>query len=314
MTRAILLIHGFLTGPDDWDGLVPLLADDYHEVRVMCLPGHARADEEDKLHYKSFTRDACFKAVENEAERLLAKYDSVDLVGYSMGGTFAIYLAIKYEFGRLALITPAIKFVRFAYLFKGLRYLREKRKMSKLNIAKIYESKVKSEHARYKSDYEYSIKLFKKRLFPYWTPHNIGVFIKCVMRAQKNIKQIKCPTFTAWGGFDEFVPRKVNRVIEKKLVNCNDFTSVSYENFSHSMLKSVYSTLLFRDLLAFLRNNPVEDIKPESESECRKVIHKTLINKDDFSYYRIKTSSQGIHIIGKNVEVVMEDSITIKSP
>ena len=45
MSKALLLLHGFLTCTDDWDELLPRLQPLYDEVVLFKQPGHERKGE-----------------------------------------------------------------------------------------------------------------------------------------------------------------------------------------------------------------------------------------------------------------------------
>lgn len=104
-TRACMLIHGFTGGPYE---LGPL-ADHLRKRGVLCtvpeLPGHGGKLRE----LKRYTRADWIAKALTEAEKLVERCGPIDLVGFSMGGLLATYVANRLPVRRLALLgTPVI--------------------------------------------------------------------------------------------------------------------------------------------------------------------------------------------------------------
>ncbi len=87
----ILFLHGFLGRGDDWNEVVAAL-----EPRFRCLtldlPGHGGTVVEGGL--EEYGMESSARAVADLLERL--NYAPCLLVGYSMGGRLALYLAAEY--------------------------------------------------------------------------------------------------------------------------------------------------------------------------------------------------------------------------
>ncbi|AGA89713.1 2-succinyl-6-hydroxy-2,4-cyclohexadiene-1-carboxylate synthase [Thioflavicoccus mobilis 8321] len=116
---AILFLHGFLGVGDEFDALAAGLADAFYCIGVD-LPGHGatRVDDGPNRYRMAETAEAL--------TRLLAALDITEaaLVGYSMGGRLALYLAVHFPaiLGRAVLIaaspgleTPAEQAARRAH-------------------------------------------------------------------------------------------------------------------------------------------------------------------------------------------------------
>ncbi len=89
--QAILMLHGFMGRGQDFDQAVSLLGDTASCLTVD-LPGHgASAAVSEEL----FSMDVCAKAVIAILDDLDPR--RVDLLGYSMGGRLALYLAANYS-------------------------------------------------------------------------------------------------------------------------------------------------------------------------------------------------------------------------
>ncbi|MBC7870974.1 MAG: 2-succinyl-6-hydroxy-2,4-cyclohexadiene-1-carboxylate synthase [Chitinophagaceae bacterium] len=89
--EPLVLLHGFSGSGADWAAHLPALTPHFRVVTVD-LPGHGKTDSPtDPAHY----------TIENMAQDLISLLESLDLgqvhlLGYSMGGRLALYLAIHY--------------------------------------------------------------------------------------------------------------------------------------------------------------------------------------------------------------------------
>lgn len=310
MSTAILLVHGFLTGPDDWDGLLPQLSHRYDEVATACQPGHSRTDEPDKLNYKEFTHSSSYAKLTAELDRLFASHEEVDIVGHSMGGAMAVWAAANYPVRRLSLLAPAFRFPRIGIFVKSFFYRSKRKKFSKMKISPAYREALSAENDRYYNDYKEALKLFFSRLIPNWTPRNIAVLYRNVKKGQHEIKKVCCPVEVLWGSFDEFVPESCIRTFVRR-ISCDDVTFVKYGNLGHSMMLSLSKEIVFRDLLAFLDGNTVEDVIPDNPGEERIVQHSVTMRSKYEKYRRVITYSTGSKIIGGTVEMTEEKSTKI---
>jgi 2-succinyl-6-hydroxy-2,4-cyclohexadiene-1-carboxylate synthase len=103
----LVFLHGFMGSRDDWN-----FALNYWQIDRRCLavdlPGHGKT----KVH------DDCFYRMEETAASLVILLDELGLhqshlVGYSMGGRLALYLAIHYpqKFNKIVLesASPGLK-------------------------------------------------------------------------------------------------------------------------------------------------------------------------------------------------------------
>jgi len=86
---ALVLLHGFLGDYSDWQEIVHSLADRYYCVAVD-LPGHG-ASREDYAD-AAYTLPGAAQLLQAELQTLAAP----TVVGYSMGGRLALYMAIHH--------------------------------------------------------------------------------------------------------------------------------------------------------------------------------------------------------------------------
>ncbi|HSM54849.1 MAG TPA: 2-succinyl-6-hydroxy-2,4-cyclohexadiene-1-carboxylate synthase [Candidatus Sulfomarinibacteraceae bacterium] len=89
----LLLLHGFTGSSNNWAGLMDALGSEYTLI-ALDLPGHGRTMDRDPLPDEAYTMPAVARDIAALLEHLgLA---SVHLLGYSMGGRLALYLALKH--------------------------------------------------------------------------------------------------------------------------------------------------------------------------------------------------------------------------
>lgn len=99
---AVLLVHGFIGSGSNFGCLPDSLAARGWHVRIMCLPGHGTKPSD----MNGLTADSLLTAVEAEAASLKARYDTVVLIGHSMGGSLSVCAASQGYADRLVLCAP----------------------------------------------------------------------------------------------------------------------------------------------------------------------------------------------------------------
>jgi 2-succinyl-6-hydroxy-2,4-cyclohexadiene-1-carboxylate synthase len=85
---VVLFLHGFLGNREDFDEVIPLLVDRY-SCLTLDLPGHGKTDVVDDYSMPK-TADEIVALLDN------LKIPQAFLVGYSMGGRLALYLALNF--------------------------------------------------------------------------------------------------------------------------------------------------------------------------------------------------------------------------
>jgi carboxylesterase len=100
--RACLLLHGWLGTPLDFGDLPRALDEAGWDVYAPVHVGHGGRPTE----LKGVTADQLLDASHREYDRLRARYPTVALVGFSMGGTIATILASEAPPDRLVLVAP----------------------------------------------------------------------------------------------------------------------------------------------------------------------------------------------------------------
>lgn len=99
---AVLLVHGFVGGSNNFWELPQRLADEGYRVRAMRLPGHGTTPAD----FAATPASEFPLAVLRELRALKTKHDRVYLVGHSMGGTLSVLAAAMEPVDGLVLAAP----------------------------------------------------------------------------------------------------------------------------------------------------------------------------------------------------------------
>ncbi len=103
--RALLLLHGFSSSPAVYRLLLPELLKMYDAVVCPVLPGHAE-------HIEAFAKSSASEwlhAVQQSAKELALSYQSIDVMGLSLGGALACQLSESFHINHLFLLAPALR-------------------------------------------------------------------------------------------------------------------------------------------------------------------------------------------------------------
>lgn len=225
--KAILIIHGFAGGTYDEEDLANYLElNRAFDVYQYTLPGHDK--NLSKVEYQDWIR------VSEEKVEMLIKngYNNIYIIGHSMGGVIATYLATKYkQVKKIVLAAPA---------FHYLNVINED-----LNIKE-------------------SLKLVPKIIDTY-KDELIGRFFKLDMRAAKELmllvkkyydvpKDVICPVLILQGLEDHIVPKSSSEYVYNSL-NKNIKKLIYIEGANHELFKSEKQEQIFEIVENFLKNN-----------------------------------------------------------
>ena len=100
--KAVLMVHGFVGSPNNFNDLPDAVADKGWHVRVMLLPGHGTSPRE----FESTTAAQLEDAVLRELDQLHEHFPLVVLLGHSMGGALATLAAAQRPVDALILVSP----------------------------------------------------------------------------------------------------------------------------------------------------------------------------------------------------------------
>lgn len=302
MSRALLLIHGFLTGPDDWNLFVPELRPMYDELILFKQPGHS--NRKTKPDFKYFNLQNCYESLDSTISMLAERYDEVDVMGHSMGGCMGIYAATKLpNIRRLVLLAPAVKFPRpgaFARHSNAVNTLKNYSKLCK-NTDSELSSYLGEKSKEVKKNFEKAMELFLKRLLPNWSPHNLMTLARVTNKGSKAANEVKCPVAVMWGELDEFVSFKAVEYVMNN-VQSKEKAYVKYDTVGHAMMYIGDINPLMRDIKCFLAEGDVCDIEPE-QPEWRTAVS-VKVGEDN----NIITRSREAKIIKEkdNVRMIVE--------
>lgn len=116
MKTGVLFIHGFTGGSFEVRPFVNYLSSKTDwRMDIPVLPGHDVVLELGKVSAKSWLMEA-----ELALKKLQKEVDRVIVVGFSMGGLIAMYLALRYKIDKLVLLSAAVKYISPRYLLEDV--------------------------------------------------------------------------------------------------------------------------------------------------------------------------------------------------
>ena len=215
--KAILIIHGYAGGTYDEEDLANYLElNKFYDVFQFTLPGHSK--NLSKVKYQDWI---------NKSEEMMNflidnGYKSIYLIGHSMGGVIATYLAGKYkEVRRLVLCAPAFQYLSVEKEKKNI-------KDSFMNTPTIVKT--------YGSDEIFS-RFLKLNL------SSIKEFSNLILKYYDCPKKVYCPTLIIQGKNDNIVPISSSNYV--------------YQNINSDIKKIVFVNELTHDIFKGKRKNEV---------------------------------------------------------
>lgn len=223
-----LCIHGFTGAPFEVEPLV-LFLQKHTDWRIVTptLPGHGET-----LKLKGVAYHDWIDHAERELKSLLETCDEVYVIGFSMGGMIASYLAVHYPVDKLVLLSAAAYYmnpkqlaldikemVRDTFrggLLENEMFLRYKRKIKETPIAATMQ------------------------------------FRRLVSNVRPLLPDIHIPTFIAQGNVDGIVPPKSARFLYDR-ISATEKKMVFYQNAKHLICHCQERNQLFEEVLSFLK-------------------------------------------------------------
>ncbi|SDK30874.1 alpha/beta hydrolase [Sediminibacillus albus] len=235
-----LCIHGYTGGPYEVEPVAEHLkkSTDW-QVEVPCLPGHG-----EHLDLKGVTYEQWVTAAEQELEKLTRICDEIYLIGFSMGGMIASYLAAKYDVSKLALLSPAGKYLSFKQMGVELAGFAVKGIKGKLKDDPLYSN--------------YRWKLGSVPLT------SMLEFQKCVRFARPYLGKINCPVMIAQGRQDSMVPYKTLHYLDKEI--SSETQLILYDNSKHHICLGEEKEELAQAVYSFLTSDRGDLDKVEVEA------------------------------------------------
>ncbi|SHG32308.1 alpha/beta hydrolase [Ornithinibacillus halophilus] len=224
-----LVIHGFTGGPYELQPLTDYLKKhtDWH-ISIPTLPGHGEELELENVSHKKWITTA-----EMALKELKQRYDKVYVIGFSMGGMIAAYLAAKYKVDKLVLLATARKYISLKQMgvdFGGVLRDGVKGDLSKNKLYLHYKKKLGS--VPFKANLE---------------------FLKLVRFTRKFLKDVTSPVLIAQGQMDSMVPYRTAYHLDKEIPS-NEKEVVFFERSRHLICLGNDKDTLNRMVYQFLRN------------------------------------------------------------
>lgn len=192
-----LIIHGYTGGPYEVDPLAAYLKENTNwQVEVPTLPGHGKNLS---LTEENVSHERWIQAAEQKLQAMLEKYEDLYLIGFSMGGMIASYLAAKYQVTKLVLLAPAGKYLSWKQLFSDVVEVMIDGCRGTLNKNKLYLH-------------------YKRKLGAIPFKANVE-FLKLVRFTKPYLKEIDTPVLIAQGQQDGMVPYKTAYYLEKEMTS-----------------------------------------------------------------------------------------------
>lgn len=223
----------------------------YDEILMPYLPGHAPSDD-----IINFTTEKTTELVKAAYHDLASRCDQVDIIGFSMGGALATYIAGNFSVNKLVLLAPANYYFsptfgirRVNYLFKTTKESKAQQKMvnPKARTLPSFFEILKKMFNNDTTAFKYALSIYKDRL----TLTSFKTLRSVVRYCNDNLKKIECPTLALWGYLDELVPLKS---IEHCLECCTNTRKelVIVPGVGHMMLRAENMEKTVEKIVAFL--------------------------------------------------------------
>jgi carboxylesterase len=116
LTTGCLFIHGFGGAPYELEPLYHKIKESTEwKLKIPILPGHDENESLEEREYMEWVNKA-----EEDLKELKTECETVYLVGYSMGGVIAAYLATKYNVEKLILLSTSAHYLDPAQIAEDL--------------------------------------------------------------------------------------------------------------------------------------------------------------------------------------------------
>jgi len=239
--KGCLILHGFTGGPYEVEPLTKYLRDrtDWTVV-VPVLEGHGK-----ELQLKDVTYEKWIKDAEDALMDLQKRCNEVYVIGFSMGGMIAAYLAAVHRVEKLVLLSTARRFISVKYLSHYFGEMIGDGLKGKLNENELFLH-------------------YKEKIGEIPLKANIE-FVRLVNFTKQYLKDITIPVFIAQGNKDEMVPYKTAYVLEEEIASENKQV-VFFEQSDHLICLGNDGSILNKLVLDFLTKKEATASKLKEES------------------------------------------------
>ena len=136
MKTGVLCIHGFTGGPYEVQPIADYLENNTDwKIVVPTLPGHGET-----LELKKFRAENWMMEAELALRKLQKEVDQVIVIGFSMGGLIAIYLAKRYKIEKLVLLSAAAKYIYPTQILQDIREIAKEAMVGKLEANDVVQA------------------------------------------------------------------------------------------------------------------------------------------------------------------------------
>lgn len=183
-------MHGYTGGRFELEPTFRYLKKRYNfEYKFPQYPGHGTT-----LNLSYVTGDDWYREAEEAYLNLAARADKIFVIGFSMGGVFASFIAQKYQVDKLVLIAPAFDHTKLSRLNRLKLSPVEVRDHIELNLAAKVRPRLKNIPLRAMQE-----------------------FIKIVEAKIGDLKNIRCETLLIHGKIDLLVPYQTSIEAKEKI-------------------------------------------------------------------------------------------------
>lgn len=228
MERGVLMIHGFSGGTYEIEPFANYIKErtDWL-VDMPTLPGHG-----EELSLKGYKASDWLMAAELAYRQLAKKVDEVIVVGFSMGGMIALYLAKRYKVKKLVLLSAAAKYVSPSQLVRDLGVVADDAIHGLLQQNELFK--------RY---------AFKLKHVPFSATVE---FMKIVRKVEPYISHIDVPVYIVQGELDGIVPKVTAEYLFNEMASTEKHVHYSPSG-KHHICYSDDCVQWFSDVFDFLR-------------------------------------------------------------
>ncbi|GLC89407.1 alpha/beta hydrolase [Lysinibacillus piscis] len=228
MSVGVLCIHGFSGGPYEVEPFTAYLREHTDWlIEEPTLSGHG-----DELHMEGFTAKHWLMDAELAYRALAKKVDEIMVIGFSMGGIIALYLAKRYKVKKLVLLSAAAKYISPKQLVKDFTMLAtEAYHRNLMNNELFLRYRHKFNHVPLAATIE---------------------FMKLVRMVQPYYKDICIPVFIVQGKMDGIVPYRTAQFLYDTLTTADKNLYFS-DNGKHHICHSEGCEKWFPQVFHFLQ-------------------------------------------------------------
>lgn len=237
-----LMLHGYTGGPYEVEPLHEYLkAHTNWHIEVPILEGHGQ-----ELHLEEVTYEVWLNEAQAALDKLLATCDTVYVIGFSMGGMIAAYLAANNHVDKLVLLSTSRKYISFKYMSYYIAEMVRDGFRGKLHENKMYNHyKTKVGNIPFRANVE---------------------FMKLVSQTKPYLEEIASPVFIAQGHKDGMVPFHSAYSLEKE-IGSDKKEIVFFEEVTHLICLGPQNKVLNDMILRFLKSEESTTKNPETISQ-----------------------------------------------